>query len=41
VPADVSPPVITATDWEITAEALREQPTRRGSLSWISARALN
>jgi hypothetical protein len=40
VPADVSPPVITATDWEITAEALREQPTRWGSLSWISARAL-
>jgi len=29
--------VITATDWEITADALREQPTRRGSLSWISA----
>ena len=40
MPADVSPPVITATDWEITAEALREQPTRWGSLSWISARAL-
>ncbi len=40
MPADVSPPVITATDWEITAEALHEQPTRWGSLSWISARAL-
>ncbi|HKN43774.1 MAG TPA: hypothetical protein VJW23_07605 [Propionibacteriaceae bacterium] len=40
MPADDSPLVITATDWEITAEALREQPTRWGSLSWISARAL-
>ena len=40
MPADVSPPVITATDWEITDEALRAQPTRWRSLSWISARAL-
>ena len=40
MPADVSPPVIAPTDWEITAEALRAKPTRWGSLSWISARAL-
>jgi hypothetical protein len=40
MPADVTPPVTPATDWEITDAALRAKPTRWRSLSWISARAL-
>ncbi len=40
MPADVTPPVNAATDWEITDAALRAKPTRWRSLSWISARAL-